>query len=84
MVCDGDVHGKGGALAEGGTQLNARVVGFEEKPAEFDPRKYLGPAREELKNMINDDKYLQIAIQRIATKLTNEIVNRNGEKNGFK
>ena len=44
-----------------------------------DPKKL-----EELKTMINDDKYLQIAIQRIATKLTNEIVNRNGEKNGFK
>jgi fructose-bisphosphate aldolase class II len=27
---------------------------FAEKPAEFDPRKYLGPAREELKNMIID------------------------------
>jgi fructose-bisphosphate aldolase class II len=27
---------------------------FSEKPAEFDPRKYLGPAREELKNMIID------------------------------
>jgi len=25
---------------------------FKDKPAEFDPRKYLGPAREELKNMI--------------------------------
>lgn len=25
---------------------------FKEKPAEFDPRKYLGPARDELKNMI--------------------------------
>jgi len=25
---------------------------FKEKPAEFDPRKYLGPAREELMNMI--------------------------------
>ena len=25
---------------------------FAEKPGEFDPRKYLGPAREELKNMI--------------------------------
>ena len=25
---------------------------FAEKPAEFDPRKYLGPAREELKRMI--------------------------------
>ena len=24
---------------------------FDEKPAEFDPRKYLGPAREELKKM---------------------------------
>lgn len=27
---------------------------FAEKPAEFDPRKYLGPAREELMNMIID------------------------------
>jgi fructose-bisphosphate aldolase class II len=27
---------------------------FNESPAEFDPRKYLGPAREELKNMIAD------------------------------
>jgi fructose-bisphosphate aldolase class II len=27
---------------------------FAEKPAEFDPRKYLGPAREELKQMIID------------------------------
>ncbi|MFH1762137.1 MAG: class II fructose-bisphosphate aldolase [bacterium] len=27
---------------------------FAEKPGEFDPRKYLGPAREELKNMIID------------------------------
>lgn len=25
---------------------------FNEKPAEFDPRKYLGPARDELTNMI--------------------------------
>ena len=25
---------------------------FAEKPAEFDPRKYLGPAREELKKMM--------------------------------
>jgi fructose-bisphosphate aldolase class II len=25
---------------------------FNEKPAEFDPRKYLGPAREELVSMI--------------------------------
>ena len=24
---------------------------FAEKPAEFDPRKYLGPARDELKKM---------------------------------
>ena len=27
---------------------------FKDKPGEFDPRKYLGPAREELKNMIID------------------------------
>ena len=27
---------------------------FGEKPAEFDPRKYLGPAREELMEMIID------------------------------
>lgn len=25
---------------------------FAEKPGEFDPRKYLGPAREELKNLL--------------------------------
>jgi fructose-bisphosphate aldolase class II len=27
---------------------------FAEKPAEFDPRKYLGPARDELVKMIID------------------------------
>ena len=27
---------------------------FVENPAEFDPRKYLGPARDELKKMIMD------------------------------
>jgi fructose-bisphosphate aldolase class II len=27
---------------------------FAEKPAEFDPRKYLGPARDELVKMIMD------------------------------
>jgi fructose-bisphosphate aldolase class II len=32
---------------------------FKDKPAEFDPRKYLGPAREELKNMIiKKNKYV--------------------------
>ncbi|MCP4674106.1 MAG: class II fructose-1,6-bisphosphate aldolase [Deltaproteobacteria bacterium] len=34
------------------TAIVRRVLA--EKPAEFDPRKYLGPAREELKNMIID------------------------------
>ncbi len=31
--------------------VNTREM-FAETPAEFDPRKYLGPAREELKKMI--------------------------------
>jgi len=36
---------------------------------------------EELKVKINDQLYLQIAINRIAIKLSNEIVSRDGNKN---
>lgn len=39
---------------------------------------------EELKVKINDQRYIQIAIDRIAIKLSNEIVNRNGNKNEYK
>ncbi len=39
---------------------------------------------EELKVKINDQHYLQLAIDRIAIKLTDEIVNRNGNKNEYK
>jgi len=34
---------------------------------------------EELKVKINDQQYLQVAINRIAVKLSNEIVNRSGK-----
>ncbi len=39
---------------------------------------------EELKVKINDLRYIQIAIDRIAIKLSNEIINRNGNKNEYK
>ncbi len=39
---------------------------------------------EELKVKINDQRYIQIAIDRIAIKLSNEIINRNGNKNEYK
>ncbi len=38
----------------------------------------------ELKVRINDQRYLQIAIERIAKSLTDEIVNRTGETNEYK
>jgi len=38
---------------------------------------------EELKLKINDQQYLQIAIDRIAVKLSNEIVNRGRRQNEF-
>ena len=44
-----------------------------------DPKKL-----EQLKVLINDRQYLQVAIQRIATKLTDEIVSRSGEKHEYK
>ena len=40
---------------------------FDEKPAEFDPRKYLGPAREELKKM-----YMHKCLAQLATLLTDK------------
>ena len=47
--------------------------------------KQTDPAKlEALRVQINDQRYLQIAIERIARDLTNEIVNRAGEKNGYK
>jgi len=36
---------------------------------------------EELKVKINDQEYLQVAIDRIAIKLSNEIINRRGKQN---
>ena len=39
---------------------------------------------EELRVKINDRRYLRVAIDRIAIKLTDEIVNRTGTKNEFK
>jgi len=39
---------------------------------------------EELKVKINDQSYLQVAIDRIAIKLTDEIVNRSGLKHEYK
>lgn len=44
-----------------------------------DPKKL-----EELKSKINDQYYLTLAIQRIATRLTNEIVNHNEVKGEYK
>lgn len=38
---------------------------------------------EELKIKINDQRYLRIAIDRIAVKLSNEIVNRGRVQNEF-
>jgi len=38
----------------------------------------------ELKVKINDQHYLKIAIDLIAIKLTDEIVNRNGNENEYK
>jgi hypothetical protein len=46
---------------------------------ETDPKRL-----EELKNMINNSDYLNQAVQRIAVKLTNEIVHLNEEKYEFK
>jgi hypothetical protein len=39
---------------------------------------------EELKVKINDQLYLQIAIDRIAIKLSDEIISRSGNKNEYK
>ena len=39
---------------------------------------------EELRVKINDRRYLRVAIDRIAIKLTDEIVNRTGTKNEYK
>jgi hypothetical protein len=39
---------------------------------------------EELKVKINDQFYLQVAIDRIAIKLSDEIVNRNGNEYEYK
>ena len=39
---------------------------------------------EELRVKIHDNSYLRVAIDRIAIKLTDEIVNRNGNKNEHK
>jgi len=44
-----------------------------------DPRKL-----EELKSKINDQLYINLAIQRIAAQLTHEIVNYNEVKNEYK
>jgi hypothetical protein len=46
---------------------------------ETDPKRL-----EQLKDMINDRNYLNQAVQRIAVKLTNEIVHLNEEKYEFK
>ena len=39
---------------------------------------------EELRLKINDQRYLRVAIDLIAIKLSDEIVNRNGDKNEYK
>lgn len=39
---------------------------------------------QELKSKINDQFYLNLAIQRIAARLTNEIVNHNEVKSEYK
>jgi len=39
---------------------------------------------QELKSKINDQLYLNLAIQRIAARLTNEIVNHNEVKSEYK
>ena len=39
---------------------------------------------EELRVKINDQRYLRVAIDRIAISLSDEIVNRNGNKNEYK
>ncbi len=39
---------------------------------------------EALKVQINDRQYLQVAIERIARRLTEEIVNRTGERKNYK
>jgi hypothetical protein len=39
---------------------------------------------EELRVKINDQRYLRVAIDLIAIKLSDEIVNRNGNKNEYK
>lgn len=38
---------------------------------------------EKLKIKINDQQYLQIAVDRIAVKLSNEIINRGKKQNEF-
>ena len=46
-----DVARRYGMIQPGASTTAAVRTVFDEKPAEFDPRKYLGPARDELKKL---------------------------------